>query len=512
VPTTSGKDRLPVALYCRISLDRKQESESPERQAAMCRSFVEAKGWTVGDVFIDRDTSAYKKVPRPALDRLWVGVEAGKFSAVCVWKLDRLTRRFTDAGAILKRLQDAEVELVSVTDNIDTTTPLGQAVLGIFIAQAETESKNTSLRVSAAWEERAAQGKPHVGGRRCFGFTKDMAQIPAEAKAARWAVDRLLAGDSANSVSVRLNERGVLTGAGKRWHHGNLRQWVQAPALAGIRTHRGVKLPGDWKPIITVEEHEALLMRLGDARPANGTKPVLRWLLTGVVKCGACGGHMSVSHGRNYGCDVCHKVYAARAAVDAFITEKLFDFLSSAEIEPLSDAQDPGALRHAMDQDERSLTELSHARWVTKVISDDEWRPARDALVGRLESTKDALAVMEAHSGPELQPGNRADLQAWWTSATIEQQRAAIRDLFTAVIIKPTGRTGCKFNTDRVVPIRNPTIWSRVAKKHGHFDLDGDDVESEGWAERADQRLRTDAAAQGIDLVATMPQDVATPD
>lgn len=452
VPKTPVQELKTVAVYCRISLDRKQESESPERQAALCRQYVEAKGWTVGEVFIDRDASAYKKVPRPQLDRLWAGVESGKFGAVCVWKLDRLTRRFTDAGAILKRLQDASVELVSVTDNIDTTTPLGQAVLGIFVAQAETESRNTSLRVSAAWEARAAQGKPHVGGRRCFGYTQHMEQIPGEAKAARWAVKRMLAGDSLSSIANRLNEQDTKTAAGGKWNHGNLRQWASAPALAGIRTHRGIELEGAWKPIITRAQRETLLVRLGDARPANGTKKVHKWLLTGLARCGAerCGGRMSMSHGRNYACEVCHKVFASRVAVDGYVTDRLFTLLSNAAIEPLPDTPDPGAMQRAIDEDEKRLEDLNRARFVDGAIGEDEWKPARDALVRRLEATREALTAMETDLGSELNPGSREDLEAWWTDATIEQQRAAVRDAFVAVIINPTERRGCKFDTSRI--------------------------------------------------------------
>src|ERR1035441_2609226 len=169
--TSTANPQFRVAIYCRISQDRDERSESPERQEAMCRALIGSKGWIVAQVFTDRDTSAYKKVKRPGLDALWKGLESGRFDAVCVWKLDRLTRRFVDTGSVLSRLEQHGATLVSVVDNIDTSTPMGQAIVGVLIAQAETESLNTSTRVKAARDSEAAQGKLH-GGRRCFGYTK----------------------------------------------------------------------------------------------------------------------------------------------------------------------------------------------------------------------------------------------------------------------------------------------------------------------------------------------------
>jgi DNA invertase Pin-like site-specific DNA recombinase len=449
----SGKTTKVAAIYARISLDRKGESESPERQVALCQALIEARGWTVGEVFIDRDASAYKKVARPAFERMWEGVEAGRFDVVVAWKLDRVTRRFIDTGTIIGRLQDAGAELVTVTDNIDTSTPLGQSILGVLVAQAETESRNTSLRVSAAWEAKAAQGKPHVAGRRCFGYTSTFEWNKKEAREARRIVDRILAGDSLNGVATDLNRRGILTAAGGAWNHGNLRQWLAAPALAGIRRHNGVDTQGTWEGIITPEEREALLVRLGNVRGGGGTRQAPVHLLTGLVVCGRCGEKMSVHAGR-YTCSklpdgkACGKVAASEERVDEVVVDRLLYFLAAAEAQPLPVEQDPSVLADAIEVDEERLERLNRACFVDGDMTREEWKPQRDAIVERLDATRAALVVLEA--GSVLRPGTPEELVAWWVDASVVERRAALRDAFVTVAINPASKQGCKFDTGRV--------------------------------------------------------------
>src|SRR5581483_11717817 len=167
---------------------------------------------------VDRDLSAFKRVARPDYDRMLKGLRDRRFDAVAVFKLDRLTRRFTDTGPIVKALQDAGAVLLSVHDNIDTSTPMGQAIMGVLVAQAETESLNTSIRVAAAAESTAKSGKPHSGGSRCFGYTRDMEIIPEEAAVGREMAERVLAGESLRQIAIDLNARGVRTTQGKDWH------------------------------------------------------------------------------------------------------------------------------------------------------------------------------------------------------------------------------------------------------------------------------------------------------
>jgi len=397
----SANPQVRVAIYCRISQDRDERSESPERQEAMCRALIGSRGWTVAEVFTDRDTSAYKRVKRPNFDAFWKGLESGRFDAVCVWKLDRLTRRFVDTGSVLSRLEQHGATLVSVVDNIDTSTPMGQAIVGVLIAQAETESLNTSTRVKAARDSEAAQGKLH-GGRRCFGYTKARALDPVEYPIAREIVERILAGASLRATARWLNENGTLTGSGKTWEGITVKQWLRAPAITGIRVHNGSETPGNWQPIISPTEREALLLRLGMSNPSGGGTAVVKNLLAGFVVCGKCGSRMYVQHsggterktlGRGryrYCCckdrpaSACGGVSVSRSSLEAVVTERLFSFLVNVERQPIEGDRDIAGLRKALRDDEASLVDISRERFVKRTLDDGVYQTLSQEITERI--------------------------------------------------------------------------------------------------------------------------------
>jgi DNA invertase Pin-like site-specific DNA recombinase len=79
-------------------LDRKGDHATIERQLASCRKYVEDGGNEVAAEFVDRNVSAYdRKTARPEYERMRAGVQGGLFDAVCIWKVDRLSRRVSSA-------------------------------------------------------------------------------------------------------------------------------------------------------------------------------------------------------------------------------------------------------------------------------------------------------------------------------------------------------------------------------------------------------------------------------
>jgi DNA invertase Pin-like site-specific DNA recombinase len=428
----------------------------------MCRAKIESLGGIVAQVFVDRDTSAYKKVKRPYFDAMWEGLENGRFDAVCVWKLDRLTRRFVDTGPILKRLEEHGAKLLSVVDNIDTSTPMGQAIVGVLIAQAESESLNTSVRVKAAREAEAAQGKHH-GGRRCFGYTKDQTLDPIEFPIAREIVDRILRGDSLRSISRWLNDSGVVTTSGKPWAAVTVKQWLRAPSIAGIRTHHDVETPGDWPAIITSDEREAILLRLGTTLP-SGKPATVKNLLSGFIYCVKCGNKMYVQHSGGsdrqkaryrYCCQkdapgACGSVFVAQAAVEAVVVERLISFMVNVQRRPIEGDRDIVALRHAIEEDEASLVDISRERFVGRTMDDKVYRTLSRDIKERLEASRQTLAAWEQTAKSDIPTGDRQAIEAWWQAASIEAQRVALEQCVEYVLVNPAKVRGRHFDPRRV--------------------------------------------------------------
>jgi DNA invertase Pin-like site-specific DNA recombinase len=477
-----------VAIYCRISQDRDLDAESPERQEALCRALIASKGWTVAEVFTDRDASAYsRKAKRPGFDAMWAGVEAGRFDAVCVWKLDRLARRFVQTGPILSRLEKHRAQLVSVVDNIDTSTPMGQAIVGVLIAQAETESLNTSTRVRAARDAEAAQGKSH-GGRRCFGYTTTRDFDPVEYPIAREAVERILNGASLRATARWLNETGALTASGKTWQAITLKQWLRAPAIAGIRVHKGSETPGNWEAIISPAEREALLLRLGTTRP-SGDPVTVKNLLAGFVLCGNCGARMYVQHsggterkttGRGryrYCCckdrpaGACGGVSVSRSSLEAVVVERLISFLATVERRPIEGDRNIAGLRQALRDDEAALIDISRERFVKRTLDGAVYQKLSAEISERIEATRQTLAAWEQTASVDIPTESREAIETWWETASLDARRAALSQSVKAVLVNPTQVRGKKFDPQRVgVLFRDEAFYSGRSEKNLTMD------------------------------------------
>lgn len=152
------------AVYARQSVEKK-DSLSLSGQIDLCRR-------TAGDgelkVYQDAGYSG-KNTDRPAFQRLMRDVKAGKIHMLYVYRLDRFSRSVADFGQLWQVLQANRVEFVSVSENFDTSTPMGRAMLHIIMVFAQLERETIAQRVRDNYYRRAASGA-WPGGPAPFGF------------------------------------------------------------------------------------------------------------------------------------------------------------------------------------------------------------------------------------------------------------------------------------------------------------------------------------------------------
>jgi DNA invertase Pin-like site-specific DNA recombinase len=436
-----------AAIYARRSL-KQEEDKSVRDQIDTCLAKAAELGYQVGpeDVYSDPDISGWKDKKRPGLNTMLEAVEAGRYGAVIFWKSDRLVRHYYRGNEIANRIS-SKARLISVTEQIDTSTPIGQAIFGFVLAQAQQEAENTSLRTGQAHAREAAKGRPGFGGNRTFGYNKiatddgpTLELNPREAKVARQMVQRILTGESLRSVARWLNEGGHTTTTGRLWSHQVLRQWLRSPTIAGVRElPSGDVFTGNWPPLITADQREALLVRLADAR-TNVAKVVtpIRHLLSGVIRCGDCGGPMyvttykAIGQASRYTCyrepgkPWCGKLSAFAEPLEDFVVNEVLTFLSDVRLRPLPTQIDPNALRRSVTTIEKRLRELNRRHLVTGELTIEEWQPAHDELIQSLNAVREALDAADRQPINELRPGSRSDLEAWWAIATNNVKRQAL--------------------------------------------------------------------------------------
>ena len=135
--------------YCRVS--------TVDQNLDLQRDALNQAGCT--DIF--EETVSGSKKHRPELDRMLFQVREG--DKVVVWRLDRLARSMKQLIETVEDLQIRGVEFQSLTENIDTSSPGGKLVFGIFASLAEFERSLIQERVNAGLS--AARKRGRIGGR-----------------------------------------------------------------------------------------------------------------------------------------------------------------------------------------------------------------------------------------------------------------------------------------------------------------------------------------------------------
>ncbi len=160
-PSLTGKKVHRVALYARVSTANKKQDV--ETQLIPLREFCAQRGWEVTREYVDTGFSGSTE-SRPALDALMTDAKRGKFDAMLCWKLDRVGRSLKHLIGLLAELDAVRVSFVSLSDNLDLTTPQGRLMFQIIGAMAEFEKSLIVERVTAGMRRAKALG--HLPGRK----------------------------------------------------------------------------------------------------------------------------------------------------------------------------------------------------------------------------------------------------------------------------------------------------------------------------------------------------------
>ena len=140
------------AAYARQSL-LKKDSLSISGQLDMCRKMAG------GDLAVYKDAGySGKNTKRPDFERLLRDIKADKVQKLYVYRLDRFSRSVADFGRLWEILQEHNVEFVSVSENFDTSSPMGRAMLHIIMVFAQLERETTAERVRDNYYRRASLG------------------------------------------------------------------------------------------------------------------------------------------------------------------------------------------------------------------------------------------------------------------------------------------------------------------------------------------------------------------
>ncbi len=196
-----------TAIYARVSTTG--QGQSPEMQLRELREYCERRGWRIAGEYVDAGVSGAKD-SRPELNRLLADAHRRRFDAVVVWKFDRFARSVSHLLRALETFNSLGVSFVSLSEQIDTTTPTGKMIFTVLGAVAELERSLIVERVRAGLRNARAKGRRLGRPPACVDISR-VAQLRGEGWSIREIAEAL--GVSRSLVHKTLANRGQIGAA-----------------------------------------------------------------------------------------------------------------------------------------------------------------------------------------------------------------------------------------------------------------------------------------------------------
>ncbi len=435
-----------TALYIRVSTEAQaEEGYSVEAQKQMLAGWCRSKNVTDYEIYTDGGRSG-ANMERPELQRLIGDIKSGIIDTVAVYKLDRLSRSQKDTLYLIEDVLNPNgVAFVSLNENMDTSTPIGRAMLGIMSAFAQLERETIKERTRMGMYERIKSGLWRGGGKLPFGYDYDKTSgklVPnGDAETVRRVFSLYLGGMSALAVSKA---------AGLRYER-QASQILKRITYTGATVHNGEIFYDTHTPIISRETFERTKTEL--LRRGRAEKSTSRCLLAGMIVCGVCGHKMRYQKwsGGKYKI-YCYSQDKSKAHIggdircdntktdaDELEREVLSDLFSMKVLEEKSGEEKDGVLSALISNRENLKRRLSR---LYTLYSDDR----DDTLLSVIEDLKkqinDIASLIETEKDREEKEKKRAEnrkklgrTKALWQSMSFTEKRAVLRGLIDKIVI-----------------------------------------------------------------------------
>ena len=273
-----------TALYTRVSTEAQaEEGYSIEAQKKLLEAFCVSKEIKDYKFYTDAGYSG-SNLDRPAITELIGEIKAGRVQSVAVYKLDRLSRSQKDTLFLIEDVFNPHgVGFVSLSENMDTSTPIGRAMLGIMSAFAQLERETIKMRTRLGMKERVKNGLWMGGGKIPFGYDYDRNSGKliknADSETVKRIYEMYLDGKSpsfiANSLGLKYDKL--------------VFQILKRKTNTGVITYKGEEYEGQHEALVDKEIFDKAQSEIKkrSKKSYNATH-----LLSGLIYCGGCGARM----------------------------------------------------------------------------------------------------------------------------------------------------------------------------------------------------------------------------
>jgi site-specific DNA recombinase len=303
-----------VAIYARVSTDRQREKQTIRSQLAELPKYAERQKWKVVERYVDDGLSGETVEARPDFQRLLDDAAAGKFEAVLVIDLDRLTRsrRSAEGALIYDHFREHGVKLATPSQGLIDLEDEDQDLLaGIKRELAKWEKRKIIARTTRGKLQAARDGK-RFSSIDPYGlkWVRDPNLKPggsyqiveAEARIVRRIYTLALEGNGLAMIAWTLDQGGLRTRPGKgpgrdgkspgAWRRSTIIKMLRSTTYRG--EFRVFKKGGEpiiiaVPPIISPDTWEAVQAALTQRKTSSGGPSKHEHLLRGHASCGVCG-------------------------------------------------------------------------------------------------------------------------------------------------------------------------------------------------------------------------------
>ena len=305
---------MQVAVYCRVSTDRNEQSNS---FAAQQRYFTEKvrlnPEWELYGIYADEGISGTSIRGRVQFCQMMEDAAGGCFQLILTKEISRFSRNILDTVSCIRQLKRFGVGVLFLQDGIDTREADSELRLSILASIAQEESRRISERVK--WGQTRQMERGVVFGHSLLGYRVQNGALFVEPEGARlvqriyrmYGVERL----GAAEIARTLQEEKVCTGTGSSyWTAHGVRKILKNEKYAGDLIQKKTYTPdylthekrynhGAEEKIVLRNHHEPIISRqLWDtvqaemrrrSRPKNGCGSSVKHSLSGKIYCGECG-------------------------------------------------------------------------------------------------------------------------------------------------------------------------------------------------------------------------------
>lgn len=280
-----------VGLYPRVSGHEQEENYSIPEQIDRMKKYCESRDWMVYKIYTDAGYSG-GSLERPGLQDMLKDVENGKLDMVLVYKLDRLSRSQKETLYLIEDVfEKHNVAFTSMTENFDTSTPFGKAILGILAVFAQLERSQIKERTMLGKDSLAQEGKWHGGKWIPIGYDYNDRLLEIneyEAMQIKEIADLFLKGTPVRTIARLVTEKGYKHKYGE-WEAKTIRRVLQNPVNIGLIKNRDRWYKGIHDPILSQRTFDAIQKLMEQRREEYGGARPHKTLLGGLLYCKNCG-------------------------------------------------------------------------------------------------------------------------------------------------------------------------------------------------------------------------------